>query len=238
MPPHKNSENFDPDAKINRFRSLHKNQINADRQHWNEVIFDNAHINQINFILHWNQVKFDPPHWNQVNLNHTKCKSICMITLKTSNFRPAFKNHANFDHPLTTTKSISSLYWNPVIFDPPHWYQVNLDHPHKNQVNFHAYPENKWFSASIYTSNKSISTTHTTKSISSLHWNQVKFDPPHWEKANFDHHKKQVNFYAHTKNKWFSIRTQKQGRFWPPHKKSISVLTLKPSQFLSPTQPS
>ena len=46
----------------------------------------------------------------------------------------------------------------------------------------------------------------------------------------------QVNFHA-KKKQVISTRTHKQDQFYPRKKnKSISVLTLKPSQFLSPTQ--
>ena len=70
MPRLKNQVNFDADAKPSHFRPKHKNQINADPSHWNEVIFDYPHNNQIHLILHWNQVEFDPPHWNQVSLDN------------------------------------------------------------------------------------------------------------------------------------------------------------------------
>ena len=85
-----------------------------------------------------------------------------------------------------------------------------------------------------HTEMKSFSTTHTTKSISCLCSNQVKFDPPHWDQADFGHrHNNQVNFHDHTKEKKISTRAQKQGQFWSRTKTAlISVLTLKPSQFL------
>ena len=86
--------------KTSHFRPLHKNQINADPPHWSEVIFYNPLNNEIRFILHWNQIKSDPPHCNQGDLDHhTKSKSICMLRLKASDFRPCFKNQVNFDHP-------------------------------------------------------------------------------------------------------------------------------------------
>ena len=120
--------------------------------HWNEVIFDNLHNNQIRFIFHWNQVKFDTLHWNQVNLNHTHKMQVSLLTLKSSDFRPAFKNQVN--STTHTTKMISYPHWNKVIFDPPHWNQINSGHPHKNQFNFPADPKNRWFSASIQVTNQ------------------------------------------------------------------------------------
>ena len=95
--------------KTRRFRPLHKNQINADPSHSNEVILGNPHKDQINFILRWNQVEFDPPNWNQVNLEtHTKCKSISMLTLKVILAPHSKTKWTSTTRP--TTKSISSLH--------------------------------------------------------------------------------------------------------------------------------
>ena len=109
-------------------------------RHWNAVISDNPHNNQIHFILHWNQVKLDPPHWDEANLDHPHKKKVNLhLTLKTSHFRPTFKNQVNFYHPHNTR-----INFNPTLksspFDPPYRNQVHLDHPHKNDVIFHAYP--------------------------------------------------------------------------------------------------
>ena len=178
---------------------------------------------------------------------------VSLLTLKSSDFPPAFKNQVN-STTHATTKLISSLHWKKVIFDPPHWNQFNLDHPHKNQVNFPAHPKNKWFSARIQVTNqslpptqqpnqfqhcstprteiKSISTTITkTKSISMLTLKISNFRRAHKDKVKFD---------PRTENKLISVLTLKPSQFLPtqkqvnfdPHSKQVNLAcprTRKPS---------
>ena len=144
-----------------------------------------------------------------------------MVTLKTSDFRPAYKNKST--STTHTTKPISSLHWNQVKFDPLHWNEVNMDHPHKNQVNFHAHHKNKWFSASIqatsqflpptqpnqfhpyteirsssirHTEKKPISTITKNKSISMLTLKTSDFQSAHKSKVDFDPHTKSQFQYS------------------------------------------
>ena len=127
-----------------------------------------------------------------------------MLILKTSDFRPAYKQQVNFYHPHnnqinfnhtteitsiltshTKCQSICMLTRNTSHFRPAFKNQANLVHPHNNQTNI------------------------------SLHWNQVKFDPSHWNHVNLDQTKNNVHFHAHTKNKWFLASIQVTSQFLP-----------------------
>ena len=142
----------------------------------------------------------------------TKIELISIRTLKTSHFRPLQKKQINadpshwreqtFDNP-SNNQIHFILHRNQVKFDPSYWNRVNLDHLHKMQANF-ACSHKKQVMLAPRSNPILISTTHTTKSISSPHWNQVKFDLAHWDHVdlNFDHHhKNHVNFHARAKNK-------------------------------------
>ena len=162
--------------------------------------------------LQRNQVKFDPPQWNDVRLNHPhKCESICVLTLKTSDFRPAFKNQVNFELPHNNQINfiptlISNHTRSPALkssqFRPPTQKRSQLSCLSWKRVIFGEHTNNKSTSTTHtklifmlllkqvvlgqHTINTSISTTHTTtKPISSyLHWNQFEFDPPHWVRSS------------------------------------------------------
>ena len=154
---------------------LHWNQVKIDRPHWDQVDFDH-HQNQANFRAHSIKTSnFRPVHKNKVNFDpRTKNMSIWVLTLKQSQFLSPTQNEFSFDPntevvsfsiltlktsqsavaPNTKIKIISIQTLNHVIFDSHtkpsqfwslHWDQVNSD-PH--------------------TEITSISTTHTTKSIS------------------------------------------------------------------------
>ena len=98
---------------------------------------------------------------------------------------------------------------------------------HKNQVNFD--PNTKIFFR------------HLRKKPSQfrfLHWNQVKFDPPPWNQVNFNHISTtrtatSWNSIPHTKIKSISMHTLKPSQFWclDTKIKLISTHTLKPSTF-------
>ena len=83
-----------------------------------QVHFFDPHNNRINFIptLRSNQIR-----------SPSQIKSISVLGLTTSNFRPAHKNKVNFE-PRTKNKSISVLTLKPSQFIPPT----------HNQVKFHA----------------------------------------------------------------------------------------------------
>ena len=153
-----------------------------------QVIFDHLHDNQINFIptLKSNKIwsptlesgEFGPAHKNQVIIHvHTKNKSFsASISSKL----------VSTTH--TTPKSISSLHWNQVKFDP-HWDQVNFDH-HKNQVSFHAHTKNREIS------------THTQK--------HGQFWPPHKNHIDFGRQTKTKSMsIPQTKAKLYSTPTLK-----------------------------
>ena len=138
----------------------------------------------------------------------------------------------------TITKSISSLHWNQVQFEPPHCLQVNFDHPRKHQVNLHALTLNTCDLGSR-TEMKSIS-TH-------LHNNQIVFIPTLKSSKVRSPALKSSQFWPSPhKTMSISVLTLKQGVFGPDTKtkhfdprtknKSISIPTLKPSNFLPPIQ--
>ena len=156
-----------------------------------------------------------------------------MVTLKPSDFRSAYNNQINFDH-------LHKNQVNRVNFDAYSDIKSILMPRHKNRVNFvtdtrtsHFRPPHKnQVYSDPYTEIKSISTKHTTQSISTLlstlHWNQVRFHPPHWNQVHFDHpHKSRVNFDAHTKTKWFTAHIQKPSQFRPPTQNQVSWSTHK-----------
>ena len=89
-----------------------------------------------------------------------------MLTLKTSDFRPAFKNQVNFDHPHDQISFIPILKSSQIR--SPTLKSSQFGPPTQNEVNFRAHPKNTVILGQ-HTSNMSVSTTHTTKLISFLH---------------------------------------------------------------------
>ena len=82
-----------------------------------------------------------------------------------------------------------------------------------------AYTKNKWFSPRVRKPSKfrpppqqqNMLNPYTETRSSSIH---------HRDQGNYDdHYERQVNVHAYSKNMRFSTRTQKQGRFWHPHKR-------------------
>ena len=168
-----------------------------------------------------------------------------MLTLKTSDFRLAFKNQVNFDHrhnrQIKFFRRLKSSHIR--TFDPPDWNQLNLDHPHKKQFVFHVHPKNKRFSASIqvtthflqpsqqpnqfhpyteinsssilHTDTKSIATITKTKIVSMLTLKQVIFYTHTKTRSNSTPAKKLVNFGPHTKTKSIFTPTPNQVNFDP-----------------------
>ena len=81
---------------------------------------------------YWNQFNFDHSHRNKsISTTHKETKSISMLTLKTSDLRPA-SNTKSTSTTNTKTKSIDHHTWNKVISART----VNFDSLHKKQVNF------------------------------------------------------------------------------------------------------
>ena len=156
--------------------------------------------------VHWNQVKFDPPtETKPISPTVTKTKSTSMLTLKLSNFRPAYQN------------------------------QIDFDHPHKNQANQSLHL--KQMIVGPRTKNNSILTIRTepSQSIPTLKTNEFGPDT-----------KTKSNSIPTLKTKSISIHTPTQSNFRPAHKnevnfdprtkiKSISIPTLNSSQFRSRT---
>ena len=93
---------------------------------------------------------------------HTKAKSSTMLTLKSSDIRPAYKKQVNFDHPHKTMST----------------------YLHIKNKSFSARTK-KQFNRDPRTKNKSV-LIHTWKPNDYLpEHNQIIFDPVH-EKANID----------------------------------------------------
>ena len=222
MPRHKNRVNFDPDTKNKTFSTATKKPSHFRFLYWNQVNFDHPHT-QINFIRALNSSQVSSPHWNQVNLDHPH------------------NNHVNFD-AYTKTKWFRARVQKPSEFRPP-TLKPSQSLPTLKQVIFgpHSQPKSIWppgkkqgsisiptLKSSQFRSlhwNKSISTTHTTKSISSAHWNQVKFHP-HAEMKSIS-----------TITKSISMLTLNPSDIRPAYKNQFnSIPTLKPSQCRFPTQ--
>ena len=138
----------------------------------------------------------------------TKTKSISMLTLKTSNFRPTHQNKIKFD-PRTKNMLISAItlktsYFlfpkqKQSYFRPQRSSQANFDtHSKKSQFCMPPHPKTKLIS--IQTLTEVIFDPHTKPSqFWSIHWDHVNSDPPHWNHVYFDHrHNKQVTFDANT----------------------------------------
>ena len=156
---HKKPINFDPNTKTKSFKIPTKWQRQLQSLRWNQVKFDPSWWNQLNYDRqHIKLVQFDPPYKNRVNFDpllkssqfrsplyiqvnlyaSTQTRLISIQILKQSHFDPHKK-----------AKSIPSLTWNQVKFDPPYWNQANFDHPHKNEVNFDAHTKTKRLSAGM-----------------------------------------------------------------------------------------
>ena len=92
------------------FRPLHKNQIDADPPHWNDVIFDHAHKNQTYFIAAQNEIKSNSIH-------HTEIKSIWTTHTKLSQFSWSYQKQV-ISGQHTSNKSIATTYTQPNQFHP------------------------------------------------------------------------------------------------------------------------
>ena len=106
--------------KASHFRPLHKNQINADPPHCNEVIFDNPQTTT-KYVSSYTRIKSSSiPHINQTNFDpNTKTKSFSTPKQKPSHFRSPHKEQVNFDHH-TKTKLISMQLLKPSKFRSLH----------------------------------------------------------------------------------------------------------------------
>ena len=151
---------------------------------------------------------FQSTHKNQVNLDQPYNDQINFVsTLKSSQIRSPTLKSCQFRPPTLKSSQFSCSHWEIVYRCSARIQKTSQFLTPRQPPNiFHPYDENK---------------------VSSIpHRNQVKFDHLH---------KNQVNFHDITQNKSFSARTQMQSPFWPrTTNKSISIPTLKPSQFLSP----
>ena len=192
MPRHKTQLILFRTPERSNFRPLYKNKP-LPIHHSQMKSFSATHttIKSISFYTWIKSSSIPHTEIKPIWTTRTKFKSICMIILKTSDFRTAVKNQVNFDHPhnqqidfIPTLKS--SQVWSPTLkssrFGPP------TQEP--NQV--YLYTDIK--SSSIHhTDIKLISTTITkTKSISTL-----KLKTNHFRAA----HKYEVNFDPRTKNR-------------------------------------
>ena len=127
--------------------------------------------------------------------------SICMLTQKTSVFRPALGKQVNFDHPQNNQiYSIPTLKWSQIWSPTPKWsqfrsltqrkktpfvlipktsdlrpaykYQVNFYHRHSNQIN--------------------LITTLKSSQVRSPRRRPTQFRPQQWSQVNFDPHSKSM----------------------------------------------
>ena len=141
----------------------------------------------------------------------TRTKSISMLTLKPSDWRPASKNRVNFDHHRPSKNQVNrSSHSKQVNFGP---HTVNFAPPHTKQVNF---------DPNIKTKSNSIPDTKI-KLISTPLLKICQFDPRSKIKPiSMPPHKNQVNFDPHTKTKY-------------PSKNEVNPdLCAKSNQFRSP----
>ena len=184
MPQRKSWANFDSNTKNKTFSTASQkpNQCRSTTLKWSHFRKPTHQSNTFHLTL--TGIKLSSiPHteikW--VWTTYSKCKSICMLTLKQEIFAPRSKTKTiSTTHP--TTKSISSLHWN----------QVNLDHPHKKQLNFHAHNKNKWFSPCIRVTSEFLPPAQQ--------WlKSIRVRSPTLRSSQ--HHNNQLNFHDHTKNK-------------------------------------
>ena len=92
------------------------------------------------------------------SISHTEIKSISMLTLKPSDFRPAYKDHVHFGHPHKNQVNLS-LHYKQGIFGP-HTKRIQFWSPQKKQV--------------THTKTKSISIPHTETKLISTSWLQSR----------------------------------------------------------------
>ena len=219
MPRHENPGNFDPDAKKQVISTATKKQINATeiKSFWTTYTTTKS----ISFHTGTKSTSKSRTEIKSIWTIHTKFKLVCMLTLQTSGFDPAFKTQVNFDHPNKYPTNFMP-HWNLINFDPRQWNQVHLDHPQKNKANLHAYPKNKWFSADIQVTSQFVPPDCQINFIPTLKSSQVwyptlrssqfrrsrtpsQFQCPRW---------KQVIYDPYTKPRWSLAPPQKSCQFW------------------------
>ena len=135
-----------------------------------------------------------------------------MLTLKKSDYRPAFKNQVNFDPHKNQINFIPRLKSSQIRSRTSKSSQ--LYHPHKHQVNFRAHPKNKWFSAIIQVTSQFLPTTEQPN----------QFHPYDEIKPNSIPHAEIKSISTITKTKSISMLTPKTVIF-DPHTKTRSILT-------------
>ena len=156
-----------------------------------------------------------------------------MLTLKLSNFRPAYQNQIDFDHP-HKNQANQSLHLKQMIVGPRTKNNSILTIRTEPSQSIPTLKTNE-FGPDTKTKSNSIPTLKT-KSISIHTPTQSNFRPAH---------KNEVNFDPRTKTMSISTPTLKPCPFYPPHwnqvnfnpnteVKSISTLTLDKS-FLMPS---
>ena len=170
----------------------------------NEVIFDPHTQNESILIseLKSSQVRSLTLKSRQYRPPIQKIKSISMLTLKPSDFRPEYKKRDHFHHHLPPKNQANrSSHPKQGNFGP---HTVHFDAPHKNQVTF-----------DLSTKPKSNTIPHTIiKFISAPLLKSSKFHPHSKMKSiSVPQHKNQGNFVIHTKTKQFSTPTQKPSHF-------------------------
>ena len=168
-----------------------------------------------------------------------------MLIRKTIEFRRAFKNQVNFDHPHNNQINfIPTMKWSQIRsptlksghFRPSTQKQIQVSSSSEKLVFF-----------GQHTCNRPISTSHATKSISSLQLKpsrlrfltlrsltlkKYSFRPAHKNKVNFDPRTKTCQFRPSHQNHANFDPESKPSHFWPPHKtKSILILTPKQVKF-------
>ena len=106
-PRDKNPANLDPDAKNKSSLTVTKTR-SMPIDHSEMKSFSTTHTTKSNSsytVIKSSSIPYT--EFKSIWTTHTKRKSICMLAFKTSDFRPAFKNNVNFDHPHNQIKSYS-----------------------------------------------------------------------------------------------------------------------------------
>ena len=112
MPRHKNPVNFEPDAK-------------------KKVIFDRYNKIKLIPVRHTEMKSLSTTHTaTKFISSYTRIKSSSIPTLKPSQFGPPTQNSIK-----SLVFSVSTLILNTSDFRPAFENQVNFDHPHNNEIN-------------------------------------------------------------------------------------------------------
>ena len=173
MPRHKTQLILFRTPERSNFRPLYKNKP-LPIHHSQMKSFSATHttIKSISFYTWIKSSSIPHTEIKPIWTTRTKFKSICMIILKTSDFRTAVKN------------------------------QVNFDHPHNQQIDFIPTLKSSQVRSPTLKSSRFGPPTQKPSSFRPHHWNQANFDPhSNIKSISMPRHKNRVNFDSDTKNK-------------------------------------